>query len=63
MRDEVILQLVLVGAPILALIGAWSSLRTYARLRRRPEENRNADTQPAATSPTTSPSPSEEPRA
>jgi hypothetical protein len=61
MRDEVILQLVLVGAPILALLGAWSSLRTYARLSRRPEAKRETDALPAAAPP--APPPTEEPRA
>ncbi|WP_303786867.1 hypothetical protein [Azovibrio restrictus] len=35
LSDEQKLQLLLVGGPILSLIGTWMSLRTYGRLRRR----------------------------
>lgn len=33
LTDDQKLQILLVGAPILSLIGTWMSLRTYARLK------------------------------
>ena len=33
LTDDQFLQLVLVGGPILSLIGTWMSLKTYARLK------------------------------
>lgn len=38
LSDEQKLQLLLVGGPILSLIGTWMSLRTYGRLRQRAAE-------------------------
>lgn len=35
LSDDQKLQLLLVGAPILSLIGTWMSLRTYGRLKQR----------------------------
>lgn len=33
LTDDQFLQLILVGGPILSLIGTWMSLKTYARLK------------------------------
>jgi len=33
LTDEQKIQLLLVGAPIVSLVGTWMSLRTYGRLR------------------------------
>lgn len=33
LTDDQKLQILLVGAPILSMIGTWMSLRTYARLK------------------------------
>ena len=38
LSDEQKLQLLLVGGPILSLVGTWMSLRTYGRLRQRAAE-------------------------
>lgn len=43
LSDDQKLQILLVGAPILSLIGTWMSLRTYGRLKQRA-----ADRQPRA---------------
>lgn len=38
LSDDQKLQILLVGAPILSLIGTWMSLRTYGRLKQRAAE-------------------------
>lgn len=37
LSDDQKLQILLVGAPILSMIGTWMSLRTYGRLKQRSE--------------------------
>ncbi|MDR0997010.1 MAG: hypothetical protein LBL69_05025 [Zoogloeaceae bacterium] len=44
MSDEQWLQLLLVGAPVLSLIGAWMSLKTYSKLtRKQPDPQAEAE--------------------
>jgi hypothetical protein len=48
LTDDQKLQLLLVGAPILSLIGTWMSLRTYARLKTKAEKPATLETAPAS---------------
>ncbi|MCX8144987.1 MAG: hypothetical protein N3C59_01470 [Azovibrio sp.] len=40
LSDEQKLQLLLVGGPIVSLLGTWMSLRTYGRLKQRTAQRR-----------------------
>lgn len=42
LSDDQKLQLLLVGGPILSLIGTWMSLRTYGRLKQKAGERQAA---------------------
>ena len=46
LSDDQKLQILLVGAPILSLIGAWMSLRTYGRLKQKAAARQARETAP-----------------